>query len=327
MTNRRTFIAGAVAGLAPIAAMRRAWAADGAFPQRPIKLVVPNPPGGPSDIVARFLAESMRAELGQPLVIDNRPGASGLIGTAAVANAPADGYTMLVTSRSNHIVAPLVQQGALIDPIRDLAPVGLALRAVGVFATPARSPWRTLREFIAQAKAQPGKLFYGSAGIGATNHIAIEQFKALAGIDLVHVPYKGSGPLITGLMAGEVQLALLDFASAQTGLKGGTIWPMAQTGSRRLNSMAEVPTLAESGFPRFDPSFWIGLAVPRATPVPVIARLNKALDVALADTQMKARAQVNGWELVGGSPQALEDTIRQDMAEFPPLVRRLDLKG
>ena len=326
MSNRRSFLAtAALAGLVPLAA-RPAWA-DGGFPQRPIKLVVPNPPGGPSDIVARFVAESMRAELGQPLVIDNRPGAAGLIGSAAVANAPADGYTVLVTSRSNHIVAPLVQQNAQVDPPRDLAPVALALRAVGILATPGKSPWRNLRESIAEAKAQPGKLFYGSAGIGATNHIAIEQFKSLAGIDLVHVPYKGSGPLITGLMGGEVQLALLDFSSAQSGLKGGTILPLAQTASRRLASMSEVPTLAESGFARYDPSFWIGLAAPRGTPPEIIARLSKALDKALADTQMKARAQVNGWELVGGGPQVLEATIRQDMADFPPLVRRLDLKA
>ena len=326
MSTRRSFMATtALAGLASLAG-RPTWA-EAAFPQRPIKLVVPNPPGGPSDIVARFLAETMRAELGQPLVIDNRPGAAGLIGSAAVANAPPDGYSVLVTSRSNHIVAPLVQQGAQVDPPRDLAPVGLALRAVGILATPGKSPWRNLREFIAQAKAQPGKLFYGSAGIGATNHIAIEQFKSLAGIDLIHVPYKGSGPLITGLMAGEVQLALLDFSSAQPGLKGGTIAPLAQTASRRLASMADVPTLAESGFARYDPSFWIGLAVPRGTPPEIVARLNQALDRALADTQMKARAQVNGWELVGGSPQAVGATIRQDMADFPPLVRRLDLKA
>ncbi|MDM0021239.1 Bug family tripartite tricarboxylate transporter substrate binding protein [Variovorax saccharolyticus] len=326
MSHRRSFLATALlAGVAPLS-VGRAWA-DGLFPQRPVKLVVPNPPGGPSDIVARFLAESMRAELGQPLVIDNRPGAAGLIGSAAVANAPADGYTVLVTSRSNHIVAPLVQQGAQVDPPRDLAPVGLALRAVGILATPGKSPWRSLRDFIGQAKAQPGKLFYGSAGIGATNHIAIEQFKALAGIELVHVPYKGSGPLTTGLMAGEVQLALLDFSSAQPGLKGGTIVPLAQTAARRLASMSDVPTLAESGFPRYDPSFWIGLAVPRGTSPDVIARLNRALDSALADTQMKARAQVNGWELVGGAPQVLEATIRQDMADFPALVRRLDLKA
>ena len=330
MTNRRNFIASSLAALAPMGALPgAAWAAGDGFPQRPIKLVVPNPPGGPSDIVARFLAEGMRAQLGQPLVIDNRPGASGLIGTTAVTSAPADGYTVLVTSRSNHVIAPLVQQNSHANPQRDLAAVGMALRAVGVLATPGQSPWRTLRDFVAQAKAQPGKMFYGSAGIGATNHIAIEQFKSLAGIDLVHVPYKGSGPLITGLMGGEVQLALLDFSSAQPALKaqGNGAVPLAQTASRRLSSMSDVPTLAESGFPHFDPSFWIGLAVPRGTPAPVIARLNKALDAALADTQMKARAQVNGWELVGGAPQALDATIQQDMSEFPALVRRLDLKA
>lgn len=327
-STRRHFLAGLAPLALPLVLPTSAFAAEeGAYPQRPIKLVVPQPPGGPSDIVARFLAESMRASLGQPLVIDNRPGAAGLIGTAAAAAAPADGYTVLVTSRSNHIIAPLVQQGATVQPTRDLMPVGLALRAVGILATPARSPWRNLRELVATAKAQPGKLFYGSAGIGATNHIALEQFKTLAGIELVHVPYKGSGPLITGLMAGEVQLALLDFSSAQPALKGGSIVPLAQTGLRRLSSMAEVPTLTEEGFPRFDASFWIGLAVPQGTPAAVIARLSKALDTALADTQMKARAQVNGWELAGGGPAPLEALIRQDMTDFPPLVRRLDPKA
>ncbi|XXQ53172.1 Bug family tripartite tricarboxylate transporter substrate binding protein [Xenophilus aerolatus] len=328
MYKRRDFLAAGLAGLAPLAMPLPASAAPASdYPQRPIKLVVPNPPGGPSDIVARFLAEGMRTSLGQPLVIDNRPGAAGLIGTGAAAAAPADGYTVLVTSRSNHIIAPLVQQGATVQPARDLAPVGLALRAVGILATPARWPWRTLREFVAAAKAQPGRLFYGSAGVGATNHIAIEQFKALAGIDLVHVPYKGSGPLVTGLMAGEVQLALLDFSSAQPGLKGGSIMPLAQTGLKRLPSMAEVPTLSESTYPRFDASFWIGLAVPRGTPAAVVARLSQALDAALADTQMKARAQVNGWELAGGGPAPFEALIRQDLADFPPLVRRLDLRA
>ncbi|RYF46965.1 MAG: tripartite tricarboxylate transporter substrate binding protein, partial [Comamonadaceae bacterium] len=283
MTHRRTFLAASIAGIAGVGPSRFALASDD-YPQRPIRLIVPNPPGGPSDIVGRFLAESMRSELGQPLIVDNRPGAAGLIGTSAVASAPADGYTVLVTSRSNHVIAPLVQQNAQVDPPRDLMPVGLALRAVGLLCTPAKSPWKSLGAFIEQAKAQPGAIFYGSAGIGATNHIAIEQFKALTGIDLVHVPYKGSGPLITGLMAGEVQLALLDFSSAQLGLKNGAIGALAQTSSRRLGSMPDVPTLAESGWARFDPSFWIGLAVPKGTPASVVLRLNKALNAALAET-------------------------------------------
>ncbi|MCG2592426.1 tripartite tricarboxylate transporter substrate binding protein [Ramlibacter sp. XY19] len=319
--DRRSFIAAAAAcALAP-----GAWAQAG-FPDRPIRLVVPNPPGGPSDIVGRFLADAMRTELGQPLVIDNRPGASGLIGTAAVAGAPADGYTVLVTSRSNHVMAPLVQKSAQVDPVRDLAPVGLVLRAVGMFVTHAKAPFRTLKDLVAYAKANPGKLFYGSAGIGATNHIAVEQFARLAGIELTHVPYKGSGTLLTGLMAGEVSLALLDFASAQPGLQGGSLVPLVQTASRRLVSLPQVPTLLEAGYRNYDPSFWIGLAVPKGTPAPVVARLNKALNVALAETQMKARAQVNGWELAGGTPAVLGETIAQDLREYPALVKQLEIK-
>lgn len=321
MIERRDFL------LALAAALSTAVRAQGnGFPDRPIKLVVPNPPGGPSDIVGRFLADAMRADLGQAIVIDNRPGASGLIGTAAVAAAPADGYTLLVTSRSNHVMAPLVQKGP-VDPQRDLVPVALVLRAVGMFVTNAKVPFRTLKDFVAAAKASPGKYFYGSAGIGATNHIAIEQFKVLAGIDIVHVPYKGSGSLITGLMAGEVQLALLDFSSAQPGIQGGSLVPLVQTAGKRLASLPQVPTLVESGYRNYDPSFWIGIAAPKGTPADAIAKLNRALNAALAQTQMKARAQVNGWELVGGPPSVLAETVTQDMAEYPALLRRLDLKG
>jgi len=155
----------------------------------------------------------------------------------------------------------------------------------------------------------------------------VEQFARLAGIQLTHVPYNGSGTLLTGLMAGEVSLALLDFSSAQPGLQGGSLVPLVQTASRRLVSLPQVPTLIEAGYRNYDPSFWIGLAVPKGTPAPVIARLNKALNVALADTQMKARAQVNGWELVGGAPAVLGETIAQDLREYPALVKQLDIKA
>jgi tripartite-type tricarboxylate transporter receptor subunit TctC len=317
--TRRAF---ALATLASPAAF-----AQSAFPDRPIRLIVPNPPGGPSDIVGRLLADAMRTALGQSLVVDNRPGASGLIGTSAVASAPADGYTVLVTSRSNHVMGPLVQRNAQVDPARDLAPVGLALRAVGMFATSKGAGFRSLKDFIAAAKAAPGKFNFGSAGIGATNHIAVEQFKSLAGIELTHVPYKGSGPLITGLMGNEVQFALLDFSSAQPGVQSGAIVPLAQTGARRLASMPQLPTLAELGFRNFDPSFWIGLAVPKNTPADVVGKLNAALNAALANTRVKAYAQANGWELVGGAPKVLADTVAADMAEFPALIRRLDIKA
>lgn len=321
MIDRRAF----VASLAAIATC--SWAQDAAYPDRPIKLVVPNLPGGPSDIVGRYLAESMRSSLGQPLIVDNRPGAAGLIGTAAVANAPPDGYTVLLTSRSNHVMAPLVQKSSQVDPQRDLAPVGLALKSVGMLVTNNLSPFKTLPELVAHAKANPGKVFYGSAGVGATNHIAIEQFNAITGIDTTHVPYKGSGPMVTGLMAGEVSLALLDFSSAQAGIKSGRIVPLAQTSTRRLPSLPQVPTLLESGVRGYDPSFWIGLAVPVGTTADIVSRLNRALNVALSDTQMKARAQVNGWELVGGPPKGLSDIVQQDMSAYPALIQKLDIKA
>lgn len=321
MIDRRTFF------VSVAAISTHGWAQDGAFPDRPIKIVVPNLPGGPSDIVGRYLAEAMRSSLGQPLIIDNRPGAAGLIGTALVANSAPDGYTVLLTSRSNHVMAPLVQKQSQVDPQRDLAPVGLALKSVGMLVTNSMSPFKTLPELVAYAKANPGKVFYGSAGVGATNHIAIEQFNAIAGVDTTHVPYKGSGPLITGLMAGEVSLALLDFSSAQSGVKSGRIVPLAQTSARRLPSLPQVPTLVESGMRGYDPSFWIGLAVPSGTPAEPVARLNRALNVALSDTQMKARAQVNGWELGGGAPAVLSDLVRQDMSEYPALIKKLDIKA
>lgn len=320
LTTRRDFLA---AGAAFAAGASRA---QSTFPDRPVRLIVPNPPGGPTDIMGRLLAENMRAALGQPIVVDNRPGASGLIGTAAAANSPADGYTVLLTSRSNHTMAPLVQKSAQVDPARDLAAVGLALRAVGMFVTNSQSNLRSLKELIAFAKSNPGKLNYGSSGLGVLNHISVEQFKALAGVDISHVPYKGTAPIIAGLMSNEVQFAALDFASAQSGMKNGAIVPLVQTGARRLPALPDIPTLAEAGLRNFDPSFWVGLAVPKNTPEAAIQKLNSALNAALAETRVKAYAQTNGWELAGGPPKVLADTIAADLAELPPLIKRLDIK-
>lgn len=322
MTQRRDFLVAAAAALAAGTSI-----AQTPYPDRPVRLIVPNPPGGPSDIVARLLSEHMRDALGQPLIVDNRPGASGLIGTAFVASAPADGYTVLVTARSNHTMALLVQKSTQVDPVRDLAPVGLAVRAVGMFVTNSQTGLRSMKDLMAFAKANPGKLNFGSAGIGATNHIAVEQFKALAGIDITHVPYKGSGPLITGVMGNEVQFALLDFASAQVGTKSGSIVPLMQTGAKRLPAVPGVPTLTEGGFKDFDPSFWVGLAVPVKTAPDVVRKLNAALNAALSRTVLKAYAQANGWEVVGGAPKVLADTVAADMAEFPAIVKRLDIKA
>ena len=307
-----------------IAATSRSWAQEG-FPSRALRLVVPAPPGGLSDLVGRLIADALQADLKQTVVVDNRPGAAGLIGTQAVAESPPDGYTVLLTSTSNHILAPLTQKAARVDPVRDLAPVGLALRSVGVFVVAAALPARTLAEFVAVARSRPGQLNFGSAGIGSANHVLTERFKTLAGIDLVHVPYRGGAPMMTAVMAGEVQFALLDFATAELALKAGKARPLAQTGSRRHVALEQVPTLAEAGFKDYDPSFWVGLAVPKATPAAVVEQLNVALNTALGQTAFKARAQALGWTLIGGKPSVMADTVARETASFRETTAGLNL--
>ena len=304
-----------------------AWPAlgQGAFPSRPLRLVVPAPPGGLTDTVARLLAEAMQADLGQTVVVDNRPGAAGLIGTQAVVEAPADGYTVLLTSTSSHILAPLTQSSARVDPPRDLQPVGLAVRTVGVLVTPTSVQATSLAQFIALARSRPGQLNYASSGIGSANHVLTERFKALAAIDMAHIPYRGGGPLMTALMAGEVQFALLDFGTAEAALRAGKARALAQSGERRHPALPDVPTLAEAGFKDYDPSFWIGLAVPRSTPTAVVERLNASLNKAKTQTAIKARAQALGWTLVGGSPRVLAETVTRDVAAYRDTVSGLKL--
>ena len=319
---RRSALA-ALAALGALAAWP-AWGQD-AFPSRPQRLVVPAPPGGLTDTVGRLLAEAMQADLGQPCVVDNRPGAAGLIGTQAVVEAPADGYTVLVTSTSNHVLAPLTQSSARIDPPRDLQPVGLALRTVGVLVTSTSVQAASMAQFVALARSRPGQLNYASSGIGSANHVLTERFKALAAIDMVHVPYRGGGPLMTALMAGEVQFALLDFGTAEAALRAGKARALAQSGDRRHPALPEIPTLAEAGFKDYDPSFWIGLAVPKSTPTAVVERLNESLNKAMTQTAIKARAQALGWTLVGGSPRVLAETVARDAAAYRDTVSGLKL--
>ncbi len=320
-TTRRVFAISLAAG--PFA---RVLAQEN-YPDRPIRLVVPSPPGGPSDLMARLLADGMRPVLQQPIAVDNRTGAAGLIGTAAVAQAAPDGYTVLLTTRSNHVMAPLVNAQAPVNPSRELASIGLAVRSLVVLATSGKTGFKSLGEFIAAAKANPGKLSYGSAGVGATNHIGVEQFKSVAGVDLLHVPYRGSGPLITALMSGEVQLAMLDYASSQAAIKAGSLVALAQSAKSRYPTASGIPTLNELGFGAADLSFWLGMSVPRATPGPIVEKLNAAMNAALRATTFRAYAQANAWEVVGGAPSMLDQAIQADLNTLPALIKKLNIQA
>lgn len=312
--------------LTTLAAMA-AWpaCAQGVFPSKALRLVVPAPPGGLTDTVARLLADGLQSDLHQTVVVDNRPGAAGLIGTQAVADAPGDGYTLLMCSMSSHVLAPLTQKSARVDPARDLAPVALALRTVGVVVVPSGVEARTLAQFIALARRRPGQMNYASAGVGSANHVQTERFKALAGIDIVHVPFRGGAPLMSAVMGGEVQFALMDYATVEPALRSGRARVLAQTGSRRHVALPDAPTFSEAGFKDYDPSFWLGLAAPRSTPAALIAALNAATNRVLAGTAFQARAQAQGWMLVGGAPSVLADTVSREVAAYRDTVNGLDL--
>jgi tripartite-type tricarboxylate transporter receptor subunit TctC len=305
-------------------AMQSAQAQD-AFPSKPLRLVVPAPPGGLTDTVGRLLAEGLQSELRQSVVVDNRPGAAGQIGTQAVAEAAGDGYTLLMTSTSNHVLAPLTQKSSRIDPSRDLLPIALALRTVGVLVVPTGLAARTLPEFIALARNRPGQLNYASSGIGSANHVFTERFKQLLGIDMVHVPFRGGAPLMSAVMGGEVQFALMDYATVEPALRSGRARVLAQTGTIRHVAMPDVPTLAQAGVRDFDPSFWIGVAAPKTTTAEVIAALNAATNRVLAQTAFKARAQAQGWILVGGAPSVLAETVSREAAAYRETVNGLNL--
>lgn len=315
---------GALGTLATLA-MQPAQAQD-AFPSKPLRLVVPAPPGGLTDTVARLLAEGLQSELRQRVMVDNRVGAAGQIGTQAVVEAAGDGYTLLMTSTSNHVLAPLTQKSSRMDPSRDLLPIALALRSVGVLVVASGVAARTLTEFIALARNRPGQFNYASSGIGSANHVFTERFKQLLALDMVHVPFRGGAPLMSAVMGGEVQFALMDYATVEPALRSGRARVLAQTGTSRHVAMPDVPTLAQVGVRDFDPSFWIGVAAPKATAAELITTLNAATNRVLAQTAFKARAQAQGWTLVGGAPSVLAQAVSREVAAYRETVKGLNLE-
>ncbi|MBV0882209.1 tripartite tricarboxylate transporter substrate binding protein [Noviherbaspirillum sp. L7-7A] len=290
-----------------------------AYPTKPVRLVVPYSPGGGADNAARILATRLATTLGQTVVIDNRPGGSGMIGAQAVAQAEPDGYTVLYDA-SAFAVNPALRKMAF-DPAKDLVPVSLAVTVPNIFVVPPNAPYSTVQEFVDYARKHPGKLTYASYGAGSAAHLIGELLKARAGIDLLHVPYKGGAPALTDLMGGQVDSYFANAASGMSYVKSGKLRALAVTSAKRMAAMPEVPTLAESGFKDFEVLEWNGFFVPKGTPNEVVARLAKEVQAAVKDPATRQKLQGLGLDPVGSTPEEFGRFVQAEMTRWAGLVK------
>lgn len=290
------------------------------YPTRPVKMIVPFPPGGTTDIVARLIAPAMAKDLGQAVVIDNRGGAGGTIGADLAAKSPADGYTLLLY----HIgmtYAPALYKTLPFDPVRDFAPVSLTGSAPSAVVVPASLPVANLQEFLAMAKAKPGALNFGSAGVGSSGHLAAELLGSLAGAKFTHVPYKGGGPAVTATIAGEVQFMVETAGSIVPHVKSGRLRALATTGAKRASSMPEVPTMPEAGLKAYTYTTWYGLWAPAGTPPATVSKLSQSVRKVLAQEETRAAFNNVGVDPESSTPERFAEIVRDDVAKWGRIIR------
>ena len=297
------------------------------WPNKPIRWIVPFPPGGAMDVMARALAEKSSKSLGQAVVIENKPGAGGNIGADFVARSDADGYTMMITSigmATNKYLYPKLSY----DPVKDFSPVSLIAIVPNVLVTNATQPnVKTVSDVIANAKAQPGKLTYASAGNGSSIHLAGEVFTSMAKIDMQHIPYKGSNPAVTDLLGGQVNYMFDSITSAKPHIDSGKLRPIGITTSKRSKALPNVPTIAESGLPGYEVTPWFAVFVPAATPKPIVNKLNAALLDALKSPEIKAKFDGIGAEPLGTSPDELASYLNKEIERWGKVISTNNIKS
>jgi len=313
--------------LAWLAALLIAGNAWPEYPDKPIRLVVPFAPGGVTDTSGRVVAEALSRRLGQAIVVENKAGASGNIGTQGVALAPADGYTLLLGFDGTLVINPHVFPNFPIDVQKDLAPVGKIGDATLIVVANPAFPAKTLGELIAYSKKQPGGVSYGSSGVGGTPHIVGELLKLRTGANLTHVPYKGGGPAMADALGGNIPLVFTAVAGAMTYVKAGRLVPIAVSSAQRTPSLPDVPTFIEAGIPDFDASSWVAILAPAGTPRPVIEKLNRDLNAVLTDPAIVEKLATLGIVATPGSPQQLADQIRGDLAKYGQVVKAAGIKA
>src|SRR5712691_7962733 len=298
-----------------LAALRAAGAHADTYPNRPVRLIVPFAAGGLNDVVARLVAPHLERSLGQPVIIDNRPAASGIVGTDATAKAPPDGYTLLMVA-SSFTVIPATTPKLPYDPERDLAPIGMVAKNPLLFLVNPKVPANTLAEFVTLAKASPGKLNYASPGAATQTHLVIELFSQRAGIKLQHIPYRGGAPAMTAMVAGDTQFTEISTLLSLPQMQAGALRAIASGGLTRDAQLPDLPTVAEQGFPGFEAIQWIGLLTRAGTPKEIVERINGEVNRALHDPDLIARFAQQGIAPAGGTPEEFQRTIATDIKNW-----------
>lgn len=312
-------IAGTVVLLAGAAMLSQQVKAQ-AFPSHPIRMVVAYAPGGATDIVGRMLAQEMSADLGQTVVLENRAGGGTLVGTDSVRRSPADGYTLLFGTNA-FVITPLLHDKPTYDPVKDFQPVSLTtVQSLGILVTP-KLNLRTVQDLIAYARANPGKVNFASSGNGSAQHLAGEAFRTAAKIEMVHVPYKGTGPAMTDLLAGRVDVMFSSLVGNMEHVNEGRLNLVATTGAKRNPATPSVPTVAESGLPGFEAGTWQAVLAPAGTPAPVVERLNAAIAKAAKSPRIVETLAAQGMEVRTSSPDALRDMLKKDSGEYQVLLK------
>jgi tripartite-type tricarboxylate transporter receptor subunit TctC len=314
MRGLRTLVAGLSLLLVPLAAK----APD--FPNKQIRLIVPFPPGGPNDVIARVIGQRMSELLKQPVIVDNRGGAGGVLGTDALAKAKPDGYTIAVTSAGALVISPTMEKVAY-DTLQDLQPITLVAKVPEMLVVATSVPATSMKELVALARAQPGKLNFASSGPGSLPHLAGELLKLTAKIDIVHVPYRGAAPAVNDLLGQQVQMAFLDLPVLLPQIKAGTLRPIVVGAPERAPTAMDVPTTAEVGMPDLQTENWYGMLAPAGTPAAVIATLNRVATEAMRDPAVKEKLATQGAVLIGDTPEHFRSFIEAEITKWAKVIK------
>lgn len=321
----KSFVRAVLFAAAAAAVGGSALAQAPAYPTKPIRVIVNSAPGGLTDVVARLLGPKIGAALGQPLVVDNRPGGAGLVGAEVVAKAEPDGYTVGILA-SAITVAPTLVPGTTFDARKDLAPVALLVTTPMLLVTNVNSPYRTLAQVVADAKAKPGQIAVASGGNATMTHLVAEQFQVEAGVNLVHVPYKGGGPALNDILANQVPIYFDTLSTSTRLVQDGRLRALAIVAPQRSPALPDVPTIAEAGFPGVQGRAWFALVAPAGTPPAILARLNEEANKALAAPDVKERMIALGGTVEGGAPRMLSDLIHSEVPRWSRLVRDRNIR-